>query len=112
LQLLLDYYSDKITGTDVIEALNEEVRLGKRIGKIKRIDMPYTHSAGYARGRLASRFEQRALSADESQNLVNEYRQNVTTGKAFARKYDISEATVSRLLRRAGIVRRSSREKP
>lgn len=103
LQLLLDYYLDKITGTEVIEAFNDEVRLGKRVGKIRRVDMPYTHSAGFARARYASRFGQRALNAIEADTLVKEYVRGDATCRSLATKYDISASTVSRILRLAGI---------
>jgi len=107
LQLLVDYYFDKVTGTEVLEAFNEEVRSGIRIGKIRGTDMPYTHSAGFTRARYASRFEQRSLSAVESQNLIGEYISKGVTGKSLARKYDVSESTVSRLLIRAGVSRKT-----
>jgi hypothetical protein len=103
LQLLIDYYSDKVTGTEVLEAFNAEVRLGIRIGKIRNSGMPYTHSEGLSRARYASRFEQRTLNTIETQNLVNEYTTTNLTGKSLARKYDVSEATVSRILKRSGV---------
>jgi hypothetical protein len=107
LQMLVDYYSDKVTGTEVLEAFNSEVRLGIRVGKFRNAEMPYTHSEGLRRARYASRFEQRALNAIETQNLIDEYVTKGVTGKSLARKYDISEATVSRILQRSGIERKS-----
>lgn len=112
LQLLLDYYSGKITGTDVIKALNSEVRAGIRVGKIRNAEMPYTYGQGYSRGRYASRYEQRALSSSESAGLIAEYLSSNVTGKSLARKYDVSEATISRLLKREGIETKSRRRNP
>lgn len=107
LQLLVDYYSDRVTGREVLEAFNSEVRLGIRIGKIRNTEMPYTHFEGMARARYASRFEQRTLNMIETRNLVDEYLTKGVTGKSLARKYDVSEATVSRLLKREGVDRKS-----
>ncbi|MDE1852248.1 MAG: hypothetical protein KGI38_00705 [Thaumarchaeota archaeon] len=112
LQLLVDYYSDKVSGTEVLEAFNSEARLRIRVGKIRSTDMPYTHSEGLERARYASRFERRGLNATETQNLINEYLTKGVTGKSLARKYDISEATVSRLLKRSGVDRKSKVEVP
>lgn len=103
LELLVSYYSDKVTGTEVLEAFNAEVRFGIRIGKIRKTEMPHTHSEGLARARHASSFEQRTLNMIETQNLVNEYLTTSLTGKSLARKYDVSEATVSRILKRSGV---------
>ncbi len=64
LLLLIDYYSDKVRGTEVLEAFNTEVRLGIRVGKIRKTGLPYTHTGG-VKG---------------------------VTGKSLAQKYDISEA--------------------
>lgn len=105
LELLLDYYEDKITGTVVIEAFNSEVKLGNRLGKIKNVEMPYTHSGGHARGRQASRYEQRVLDVVQSKRLVEDYLSGKTTCRVLASKYDISASTVSRILKRAGINR-------
>ena len=103
LELLLDYYEDKITGNEVIEAFNEEVRLGIRTGKIREPDVPYTHTDGFARGRYASRFEQRKLNPAQTKELLAEYLATQVTGKYLAQKYEISRATVSTTLKRAGI---------
>jgi len=103
LQLLLDYYSDRITGTEVLQGFNSEVQLGVRVGKIRKAEMPCTHSEGLARARQASNFEQKVLNAVEGGQLIEEYLSSTVTGKSLAEKYGISEATVSRLLKRAGI---------
>lgn len=112
LQLLVDYYSDKITAAQILEAFNSEVRLGIRVGKIRNTDMPFSYSEGLAQAQYASRFERRALTKIESQSLVEEYLSKNVTGKWLARKYDVSEATVSKLLRRAGISRTSGARTP
>jgi len=103
LKLVLDYYSDKITAQDALKALNREVQLGIRVGKLRDTDMPYTRSQGLERARYASSFEQRKLESYEIRELISEYLSTRMTGKSLAKKYDISEATVSRLLRRSGI---------
>lgn len=103
LQLLLDYYSDKVTGTEVLEGFNSEVRHGVRIGKIRRTELPYTHSEGLVRARGASRFEQKVLDVVERNLLVEEYLSNAVTGKSLAEKYGVSEATVSRIMKKARI---------
>jgi hypothetical protein len=103
LQLLPDYYSDSITGTEVLEGFNSEVLLGVRVGKIRRAEMPYTHSEGLVRARRASNSEQKTLGVVESRQLIEEYLSSNVTGKSLAEKYGVSEATVSRLLKRSGI---------
>jgi intein/homing endonuclease len=112
LQMLIDYYSDKVTGTEVLEAFNSEVRHGIRVGKIRYTEMPYTHSEGLARARYASSFEQKALNEIETQNLINDYLTKDVTGKSLAGKYDVSEATVSRILKRSSIDTKSRSKKP
>lgn len=103
LQLLVDYYHDKVTGTQVLEAFNSEVRQGIRIGKLRKTDMPHTHSEGLSRAWYASRYEQRTLNQVESTRLVQDYSNGGTTCRALAAKYDISASTVSRILKRAGL---------
>src|SRR5271157_5890409 len=103
LQLLLDYYNDKVTGNQVIEGFNSEVRRGIRTGKIREPNMPFTHRDGYARGRYASRYEQRKLDPTQTKELIEEYLTSSTTGKALALKFGIAETTVSTMLKRAGV---------
>jgi hypothetical protein len=103
LQLLLDYYDDKVTGNQVIEGFNSEVRLGIRTGKLRDPNMPFGHRDGYARGRYASRYEQRTLTSNQTKELIEEYLASSITGKALALKFEISEATVSRMLKLAGV---------
>ena len=103
LRLVLDYYSDSITANEALQVLNQEVRRGIRIGKIRDTDMPYTRSQGLARARYASSFEQRKLDILETRKLVHDYLSTQLTSKSLARKYDVSEATVSRLLKREGV---------
>ncbi len=106
LELLLDYYRSEVTGTDVIEFLNTEVKEGIRVGKIRHIGMPFTYSEGLVHARSASNHHQYKLTEHKRNSLVKEYLAGAVTGKALAAKFNVSEATVSRLLKREGIARR------
>lgn len=109
LQLLLDYYDDKVTGNQVIEGFNSEVRRGIRTGKLRDPNMPFGHRDGYARGRYASRYEQRSLNPTQTKELIEEYLASSITGKALAIKFDVSVATVSRMLKLAGVDTKTKR---
>lgn len=103
LKLLLDYYSNKVSGTEVLEGFNSEVRLGIRTGKIRIAVMPHTYTEGFARARHSFRLNQRVLNEEESRRLADEYRSGWVTGKSLARKFGVSRATVSRILKRMGV---------
>ena len=45
---VIDYLDSRITGSNFVEVLNESVRIGNRVGKIRIVDMPYTREEGQA----------------------------------------------------------------
>lgn len=45
---MLQYFEGKMTGTEVGSFFNNEVRIGKRTGKIRRFDVPFTYPQGKA----------------------------------------------------------------
>jgi hypothetical protein len=105
LNLILDYYADRATGKEVVEAFNAEVRNGIRTGRIRCFDVPFTYSEGLFEARHASRYHQTVLSPFERQSLIEEYVKGAVTGKMLAKKYGVPEATVSRLLKKRRINR-------
>lgn len=50
----LDYLEDKITGDDFLKIINDEVQAGRRAGKVRCIDQPFTRSEGIWSAREAS----------------------------------------------------------
>jgi len=48
-KVTLDYLHDKITGNQFIEAMNNEVRAGRRAGKIYAVNQPFNRSEGIGR---------------------------------------------------------------
>jgi len=99
IRLLLDYYENRITGNEVAEALNEEVTKGVRIGKIRRIDIPFTHSQGLEQRMKASVSATRALADQEQKRLMKDHVEKELSGKELSPMYGVSEATVSRIIR-------------
>lgn len=47
-EVMLQYFEGKMTGTEVGSFFNNEVRIGKRTGKIRRFDVPFTYPQGKA----------------------------------------------------------------
>ncbi len=50
----LDYLKDKITGDDFVRIINDEIRTGRRAGKVRYINQPFTRSEGIRSAREAS----------------------------------------------------------
>jgi len=47
----LDYFENRITGEQLVEAFNEATRTGARSGLVKAISMPYTREQGHLQAR-------------------------------------------------------------
>jgi len=46
LRLVIDYYEDRINGTEAIEGFNASVRMGVRTGKIRALQVPLKYKEG------------------------------------------------------------------
>jgi len=46
LKIAIDYLERRVTGIEAIAAFNEEVREGRRRGKVRKVDLPHTREVG------------------------------------------------------------------
>jgi Mor family transcriptional regulator len=96
LEWVLQYFGDKLTGTDFIERLNDDVSCGNRTGKIRHVDIPYLHSEGSRQRYLRSAAKRRVLSEEQKRQIVIDRGFAGMTLARLAEKYDVSITTIAR----------------
>jgi len=104
-EAVLDYLDNKITGSEFVEVLNESVRIGNRIGKLRTLGMPYTREEGQAlRNEKRTEHAYKMITANTilTIDLIDKIRESLLSGEAtngeLARKYGVSPATISRAM--------------
>ena len=102
---ILDYYDNKITGTQLAEAFNESVRAGNRTGKIRSADVPYTRQEGQALSKKehvehAKKMGEgnRKLTDEDREQIRSDITSEVATNGELAKKYGVSASTISRVV--------------
>jgi hypothetical protein len=102
---VIDYLDSRITGSDFVEVLNESVRIGNRVGKIRIVDMPYTREEGQAvweKRRKEHAREMIKANTILTEDLIDQIRKRLLSGEAtngeLAKKYGVSPATISRAM--------------
>jgi hypothetical protein len=102
LEFMLDYFNGKISGDDVISMLNEEVRSGIRLGKLRVLKVPYTYFEGkrvYKKGCVWNSQSLLALNPSEKEAVRKRYVRDGLTIYQLALKYHVSPSTIFRTVR-------------
>ncbi len=104
-EAVLDYLDNRITGSEFVEVLNESVRIGNRVGKVKTVDMPHTREEGQIlRDRKRTEHAYKMITANTilTVDLIDKIRESLLSGEAtngeLAKKYGVSPATISRAM--------------
>ena len=103
LQVVIEYLEGRITGNRAIELFNREVRSGRRRGKIRTEDIPYTRADGLRKSKLENAKKARASYAvnvdPESQKRIKEDHLNLKLGHIrLSKKYGYSVSVIRRVL--------------
>jgi len=112
LEMMLNYFKGKVTGNQVIELLNDEVRNGIRVGKLRPpSDLPYSYAEGlriYKKGykRIGPSTLQ-ALTEKEREEIRKSYVNDGSTIYQLAPAYGVSPSTIFKTIR--GLKRGSGR---
>jgi hypothetical protein len=102
LELMLDYFSGRKTGDDVVSLLNEEVMAGIRIGKVRVLKVPYTYFEGkriYKKGHVWNSQSLLALNQSEKEMVRRRYAREGMTIYQLALTYHVSPSTIFRAVR-------------
>src|SRR5271170_1508359 len=103
LQIMLAYFDGKVTGNQVIEFLNREVRDGIRVGKLRTAKLPFTYIVGrrvYKKGykRIAPS-TLAALTDKEKDEIRSRYVNQGSTIYQLAPLYEVSPSTIFKTIR-------------
>jgi hypothetical protein len=103
LQIAIDYLEGRITGTDAITAFNREVESGRRRGRIRFEDLPYTRDEGIRLSQLENARNARAAYAVKVSPSIREQIRLDHTKKGLghlrlSKKYGYSVSVIRRIL--------------
>ena len=98
LEWVLQYFDDRLTGTDFIERMNDDVRCGNRTGKIRHADVPFSHSVGSRQRYLRIAMRRRVLTEEQKKQIVTDRSVGRVTLARLAAKYGVSITTIARAL--------------
>jgi hypothetical protein len=99
IEIMLLYFDGKTTRTEVGAFINNEVRIGKRTGKIRKFDVPFTYPQGKSESRKGLAFGRTSLSKAQKDAIAETYS---TIGRAMyqlASTYHVSPSTIYRVIR-------------
>jgi hypothetical protein len=105
LKTVLDYFDDVITGDEVINRINHEVRIGQRSGKIKKSNIPWTHSFGVHLKNVRSTRRAREglmipISAMKTAAIWHDYYQDGISLTELSKKHNLGIKALRRVLNR------------
>jgi hypothetical protein len=89
LQVLIDYYHNKITGDEAVKVINEQVLSRCRSGRLLEVQLPHTHKDGKRLARRRSNLDDTQLGEIRSQ-----YRSSRASSYTLAKKYGVSPTTI------------------
>jgi len=111
LQIMLAYFDGKVMGDQVIEFLNQEVRDGVRVGKLRTAKLPFTYIDGrrvYKKGyKRIGPSTLAALTEKEKEEIRTRYVNQGFTMYQLAPLYEVSPSTIFKAVR--GLKRGSGR---
>ncbi len=93
LEVVVDYYNNRITGNKAISMINEQVRKGFRSGEILKANLPYTHADGSRRARRRSKLSDEAL-----EQIADEYREKRSSIAELALAYGKARSTIRKIV--------------
>lgn len=92
LQMLLDYFGGRVSGNQVIESLNGEVRDGIRVGKLRTAYVPLTYQE--ARGLFMVGYKKKVLSEEQKSEIRNRYVKEGSTIYQLAPAFGVCPSTI------------------
>ena len=103
LQVVIDYLEDRITGNDAIKIINQEVKNGRRRGKIRDEELPFTRTEGLRLAQLENARYARAAHAvnvgrDTQESIRNDHEEHKLGHIRLSKKYGYSVSVIRRIL--------------
>ncbi len=103
LGVVIDYLEGRITGNQALEAFNEEVHSGRRRGKIRTTNVPYTREVGLRLSKLENARKARAAYAVNVPNRIQvrikrDHGQLKVGHVRLSKKYGYSVSVIRRVL--------------
>ena len=103
LQIAIDYIEGRITGNEALSLFNNEVRRGRRRGRIRELNLPYARQEGIRLSRLENARRARAAHAvNVSPGVQRQIRADHASGRLghirLSRKYGYSRSVIRRVL--------------
>jgi hypothetical protein len=99
IEMMIQYFDGKITGTEVGRFFNNEVAIGKRTGKIRKFDVPFTYLQGKSESRKGVTHGRSNLSKAQKDAVSNFYSTKGLTMYQLASMYHVSPSTIYRIIR-------------
>lgn len=97
--LIVEYIENRITASQAIAILNQEVEIGKRMGVVRRVELPYTREEGIIKGRQRVR-ELLSAFTDEEAREIRKLRSDAgMTTKQLALRFGVHVSTIRKVLR-------------
>jgi len=103
LRIAIDYIEGRITGNEALNLFNNEVRMGRRKGKVRESNLPFTRQEGLRLSRLENAQKARAAYAvNVSSALQEQIKKDHVKGNLghvrLSRKYGYSVSVIRRIL--------------
>ena len=99
----IDYLENRTTGSELIGAFKEAVKLGARSGEIREVGMPWTRDEGMRIGRKIAGERawkiRKGLTATTLEKTAANYKDSRLSMRELGKVYGFSASTVSRFLR-------------
>ena len=104
LRITIDYLEGRITGNEAVAAFNDEVVSGRRRGKHREAEIPYTREQGIRLSKLANAKKARAAHAvkvaiEIQEKIRNEHYKMKLGSIRLSKKYGYSQSVIRRILR-------------
>lgn len=99
IEIMIRYFDGKITGTEVGKFFNNEVAIGKRTGKIRKFDIPFTYLQGKSESRKGLTHGRSSLSKAQKDAVSDFYSTKGLTMYQLASVYHVSSSTIYRIIR-------------
>ncbi len=103
LNAIVAYYEDRSTAQDVVEIFNQDVIGRKRVGKIRRVSLPYLYSEGRHLAmemtrRMASQANSLRISDVTKRAIVEDRLERGMSQNQLAVRYGVSRTVIRRVL--------------
>ena len=88
--IMIRYFGGEVTGNVVGQYINREVRTGKRTGKVRSFDVPFTYSEGKIESLKGLASRRSSLGPSQKARIVNTYSVRGLTIYQLASMYHVS----------------------